>query len=265
MARKFEIRTSVEFENEGQKLFGILHRPLEVKNPPIVVMCHGFGGHKAGDFRVYLKESEMLSECGIASFRFDFRGCGDSEGHWIDMTIGREVSDALAALKTVEGFPNIDKKRIGMLGKSLGGLVAVLAAEKYKNIKSLALWAPAFHAEQWRELWHVIQSPETTDEQRAEIMQFEGMRANEKFLREFFELRLGEHLVQLHEIPMLHIHGVKDTGITIEHAHQYEKHRKGAVAETKILRLPNTNHDFAHAEDQAYTLEETCKWFVDTL
>ncbi len=262
---KFEERTSLEFENEGQKLFAILHRPLDVKNPPIVVMFHGFGGHKSGDFRVYVKEAEMLAKCGIASFRFDFRGCGDSEGDWLDMTIGREVSDAIKALDVVGNLSGIDTSRMGFLEKSLGGLVAVMAARKYGHIKSMALWAPTFHAEQWREFWEIVQSPETTDETREQLMKFDGLHANEHFLREFFELKLEDHLIHLHEVPLLHIHGVKDTGITIEHAYEYEKHRKGAAAETKIIRLPNTDHDFAHAEDQAYTLEETCQWFVETL
>lgn len=261
---RFETRENVNFESHGCKMFGTLHMPLNVEKPPIVLICHGFGGNKTGEYRVFVHESELLSKAGIASFRFDFRGCGDSEGRWLDMTIGREVDDAMEALKLIETFP-VDLSRIGMLGKSMGGLVAVLAASQYGNIKTIALWAPAFHAKQWEELWNVVQAPETTDEMRKEIMQFDGMHANEEFLREFFEIHLEDHLPRLHETPMLHIHGEQDVGVTIEHAHEYEKHRKEAQARTHIVRLPNTGHDFGHSDEQQYTLEETCRWFKETL
>ncbi len=137
---KFETRTSLEFENEGQKLFAILHRPLDVKNPPIVVMFHGFGGHKAGDFRVYVKEAEMLAKCGIASFRFDFRGCGDSEGDWIDMTIGREVSDAMKALDVVDNLSGNRHIADGVFRKIIrrpGGCYGCQKARPYQIYGSL--------------------------------------------------------------------------------------------------------------------------------
>jgi len=262
---KFETRESITFMSEGCKMFGILHLPLEVEKAPVVVICHGFGGEKTGKFRIYVDESELLVKQGIASLRFDFRGCGDSEGSWLDMTIGNEVTDTLNALKFLETVPQVDLSRIGMLGKSMGGLVAVIAAGIYKNIKSTALWSPAFHAEQWRELWEIVQKPETSDELRAEIMQFDGMHANEKFLREFFDIQLEEHLEHLHETPMLHIHGEKDEGLTIEHAEKYQQHREKAVAPTQIIRLPNMDHQFAPSDEQLYVLEETCQWFVKTL
>jgi len=260
-----QTRESVNFMSEGYKMFGTLDLPKGVDKAPVVVVCHGFGGEKAGKFRIYVDLAELLAKQGIATFRFDFRGCGDSEGSWLDMTIGNEVTDALNALKFLETVPRVDLDRIGMLGKSMGGLVAVIAAGIYKNIRSMALWSPAFHAEQWRELWEIVQSPETTDEVRAELMRFDGMHANEQFLREFFDLRTEEHLLHLHETPMLHIHGEKDEGVTIEHAEKYQLHREEAVAPTEIIRLPNMDHQFAPSEEQLYVLEETCRWFFKTL
>ena len=78
--RKIEERQSVVLENEGQKIFGILHRPIHVDSCPAVLICHGLAGHKTGQYRIYVILAEKLSEAGIASFRIDFRGSGDSEG-----------------------------------------------------------------------------------------------------------------------------------------------------------------------------------------
>lgn len=263
--KPFELRESVVLDYQGERIFAVQHLPLGVENPPLVVFCHGFAGHKAGDWRLYVRESEMLSKVGIASLRFDFRGCGDSEGRWIDMTIGRQVSDLMVVLSYVDQLDTVDTNRIGILGKSLGGLVAVIGAETYGNIKSMALWAPAFHAEQWRKLMEVLQDPATPDEMRKEIMQFDGAHANEHFLQEFFALKLEEHLVHLNETPLLHIHGLKDNKIDLTHAAEYERIRQKAKANTHLVRLPNSDHEFGNFEEQAHVLEETCKWFVETL
>ena len=45
---RFEDRQSVVIENDGQKIFGMLHRPLPIRKTPAVLMCHGFAGNKAG-------------------------------------------------------------------------------------------------------------------------------------------------------------------------------------------------------------------------
>ncbi len=262
---QYETRECVTFMSEGCKLFGMLHLPLGVEKAPLVVICHGFGGEKTGKFRIYTTMSELLSKAGIASLRFDFRGCGDSEGDWLDMTIGSEVDDVMRALEVVDSLKSIDHSRLGILGKSMGGLVAVIAAGKRKDIKSLALWAPAFHAGQWRDLWEVVQDPATSDDVRQKIMQFDGMHANENFLREFFALQLEHHLEHLHETPLLHIHGEKDEGVTYDHAEKYRQHRQKATAPTKMVSMPSIGHDFAPSEEQRQVLQETCQWFVETL
>jgi len=267
---KFETRESHIIEKDGVKIFSVLHRPLQVKNPPVVVVFHGFGGHKVGHARVYVNEAELLSKAGIATLRFDFQGCGDSEGRWSEMTIGSEVSDALSVLDYLHTLGSVDMSRLGFLGKSLGGLIAVLTAKeslKKKKIapKSLALWAPAFHAEQWAKLWDVIQDPKTTDKMRAELMSFNGIQVYPKFVEEFISLNLEEAMHSLHETPLLHIHGLQDIGIDLSHARRYEEIRKLASAETSLIRLPNTDHEFEQPEEQALTLQETCQWFVNTL
>lgn len=261
----FETRESIVFENEGMKLFGMLQTPLYVKKPPIVLLMHGFAGHKVGKHRMYVVLSELLTRAGIAVFRFDFRGSGDSEGEFINMTISSEVSDAQKALQWLEKDGRFDMDRLGIMGRSLGGLVAVIAASEYKKVKSVALWAPAFHADQWAEQWSTVQDPDTPDHVIAQLMQFDGIHANEFFLREFFALKLGEHLDKLSEVPLLHIHGEKDFAVDLSHARQYEIYREKAAAETQILRLPNTGHDFAHLEEQKQTIDSTLDWFKRTL
>lgn len=263
--KKHDIREWVELENHGQKIFGMFHRPLHAKKSPAVLMCHGFGGTKISKFRVYVLLSERLAEAGIASFRFDFRGSGDSEGDFSEMTLAGEVSDALKAMSFLENHPAVDPERIGILGRSLGGVVAVQAAKKLGNIKSLALWSPAFNGKQWLEKWATVQNPAMDSRLKKQLMRFNGQLANETFLKEFFGVRLEEELKELHQTPFFHIHGEKDFEVNIEHAELYMNCRKGAEGKTYMIRLPNTDHDFSDPEERELAIEETTQWFKKTL
>src|SRR6187200_2421224 len=107
-----ENRESVVLENEGQKIFGILHLPEGLEYPPCVIICHGLGGNKVGHYRVYVDLAERLVQSGIAVFRFDFRGCGDSEGAFIDMSLQSEVSDAIKAVEFIKQDSRFDYRKI---------------------------------------------------------------------------------------------------------------------------------------------------------
>ena len=56
--------------------------------------------------------------------------------------------DALLAYDYLAGQPFVDKKRIGIAGKSFGGYMAALVSEKRK-VKSMVLQAPAVYPDGW--------------------------------------------------------------------------------------------------------------------
>lgn len=117
-----EERESIVLTNEGEKIFGVLHLPKGIDKPPCVLVLHGLGGHKTGRFRVYVDLAESLVKAGIAVLRFDFRGSGDSEGSFAEMTLNGEISDALVVLKFLHKDSRIDNQRIGIFGRSMGEL-----------------------------------------------------------------------------------------------------------------------------------------------
>ena len=193
-----EIREQVIIDNGGQKIFGVMHRPLTKSPYPAVLICHGLGGHKVGKHRLYVHLANRLASIGIAALRIDFRGSGDSEGEFIDMTINTEVSDALKALEFLKNDSHIDKNKISIFGRSLGGVIAVLASHQYKQIKSMVLWAPVFNGEQWKEQWKMIKAAKISIEKRDEMMSIEGMTPSLKFFEQLFELDLSTEMEALH-------------------------------------------------------------------
>jgi pimeloyl-ACP methyl ester carboxylesterase len=122
----------VTFGSHGLKLIGkaLLPDSACAESPvPGAVLCHGFGSsHRS------IKESaQILTRKGIATFIFDFRGHGESEGA-LD---GKMADDVVDAWNTLKQFPQVDKNRMGIVGHSLGALSAMMAAGKVDSPKAL--------------------------------------------------------------------------------------------------------------------------------
>jgi uncharacterized protein len=129
-------KQAVEFKVKGETLRGTFYIP-DVKLPPAVIIFHGSGG--TGETLIPLAEN--LAKNGIFSFHFNFRGCGRSEGNFLEQTIGDALLDAKTAFKLLLE-QEIDKDRIGVCGSSFGGDIATLLLPEF-TIKSLVLKTPA--------------------------------------------------------------------------------------------------------------------------
>jgi uncharacterized protein len=119
----------VSFASDRLKLAGILHlpeaRPTEERRAAFVVL-HGFGSNKDGGGGTAV--AKMLAGLGYAALRFDFRGCGESEGERGRVICMEQVRDTRNALSFLAARPEIDARRIGVVGQSFGAAVAVYAA-----------------------------------------------------------------------------------------------------------------------------------------
>ena len=260
-----EIRESITLENHGEKIFGILHRPLQAKNVPAIVICPGFAGNKCGKFRMFVTLGKELAKRGIAVFRFDYRGAGDSEGEFHDITLEGKISDTLKCLDFLANDSQIDPSRLGLLGRSLGGAIAVLAARRFDAIKSLVLWAPVFRSDPWRELWESFKANQKLDQKKQEMLRnLPANIPNLEFLSQFFKLDLQYELEGLRHIPLFHIHGEQDKVVKIEHAKDFEKARVG-LTNTRFLQLPKSDHDFSDFQEQVLAIQETYQWYQQTL
>ena len=90
----------------------------------MVILMHGIFSSK--DYNPMPAIAKGLAKAGIASIRFDFNGHGTSEGRMQDMTIEKEIADAMAVYDYVKALPYVSE--IGFLGHSQGGVVASMAA-----------------------------------------------------------------------------------------------------------------------------------------
>ena len=136
----------VVFKNErGKKLLGILTLSERKGKFPAVIMVHGFAKTKSE--RKFVELARKLAKNGIASLRFDFSGCGDSEGKFEEMRISKQVEELNVAFQQLIKEKRIDKERIGIFAHSLGTVIACLFQTKYQKAKTLILAAPALNQE----------------------------------------------------------------------------------------------------------------------
>tara|TARA_R110002095_G_scaffold191133_1_gene168748 strand:+ start:350 stop:1606 length:1257 start_codon:yes stop_codon:yes gene_type:complete len=123
----------VSFKNkDGLVLSGRLHIPAgHIKT--FAVYAHCFTCSK--DIKAARNICQGLSERGIAALRFDFTGLGDSEGDFVETNFTTNVNDLLCASAFLE--KNYQAPEI-MIGHSLGGAAALVAASKLPSIKAVS-------------------------------------------------------------------------------------------------------------------------------
>ncbi len=119
---------SVVIPSAGLKLAGVVGIPDGLKpgeRRPALLVLHGFGSSKeSGNV---LQPVRVLGDLGYVTLRFDMRGCGASEGEHGRIICLDQVEDTSSAVSVLGRHPAVDPARIGVIGTSFGGAVAVYA------------------------------------------------------------------------------------------------------------------------------------------
>lgn len=119
----------MHFYSDCLKLSGTFHRPddyQEGERRPAIVGIHGGSGTSTANALKVI--ARRLNEHGYCVLTFFHRGFGDSEGIrgrsiWQDKL--RDIRDAITY---IQQRPEVDPKRIGLNGQSIGGAYAVYTA-----------------------------------------------------------------------------------------------------------------------------------------
>ena len=118
----------VSIPSAGLRLHGAVGTPADLQprqRRAAFLVLHGFGGNS--DSAGVLQPTRVLSEFGYVTLRFDMRGCGKSEGEFGRVICLEQVEDLGNALSFLAGHAAVDPDRIGVIGSSFGGAVAVYA------------------------------------------------------------------------------------------------------------------------------------------
>jgi uncharacterized protein len=118
----------VSFQSAGMRLHGVLGVPDGLKpseRRAAFLVLHGFGSNSESP--TCIAPARVLNEFGYVTLRFDMRGCGKSEGEFGRVICLEQVEDTGSALNFLSHHPAVDPDRIGVIGSSFGGAVAVYA------------------------------------------------------------------------------------------------------------------------------------------
>lgn len=137
----------ITFENKkaGIRLAGTLTLPQKEGVFPVVILISGSGpqnrdeellGHKP-----FLVLADYLTKNGIAVLRYDDRGIASSKGDFKTATTADFATDVEACIAYLKTRKEINKKKIGLIGHSEGGIIAPMVANKSADVAFIVLLA----------------------------------------------------------------------------------------------------------------------------
>lgn len=133
----------VSFENRaaGVTLAGTLTSPRGIAKAPAAVLVSGSGPQdrdsQIAGHRPFKLIADRLTRAGIAVLRYDDRGIGKSSGRFGEASTADFATDAAAAVAYLRTRPDIDGRRIALIGHSEGGLVAPWVAARDPGLAAL--------------------------------------------------------------------------------------------------------------------------------
>lgn len=126
---------------------------------PTLIFLPGYASDMTGDKATQLDRWAALT--GRAMLRFDYAGCGESEGRFGDGTLESWRDDALCVIDALAPGPLI------LIGSSMGGWIAMMLAEALGNrVKALVGIAAAPDFTEWgftKETHRALESYRTPD------------------------------------------------------------------------------------------------------
>ncbi|MEE8315265.1 MAG: alpha/beta hydrolase [Syntrophobacteria bacterium] len=226
----------LEILSNDLKLQGVLTTP-ESDSWPLVILCHGFLSHK--DSSKYRQLAQIFAQESIATVRFDFRGCGESEGLLAESSISRRWRDlqkVIARGLELDGFDG----RLGLLGSSLGGYLALLEASRNSQVRCVVAWSTPSHLHDLAKRLPEASPVEFSQECYEDLLTVELLSRLENVQR------------------VLIVHGEKDQQVPPEHGSRlYE-----VLDEPKALHiLEKADHRLSAEESREEAIRLTMEWF----
>ncbi|KPJ59057.1 MAG: hypothetical protein AMS15_07265 [Planctomycetes bacterium DG_23] len=253
---------AVELLSEREVIRASLHLPGRKRKCPGVLLCHGFTGNRIEAHFLFVKMARALEAKGMAALRFDFRGSGESEGRFHDMTLSQEIADARAALKFLGRRREVDGGRLGILGLSMGGCVAGCILGLESGIKSAALWSAPAHI---RELFiSKLEPEELVRFMRRGYTEFGAFRIGKAFALDLANINPLAGIARS-AAPILIVHGTEDETVPLSESEAlYQTARSRGVRTEKYI-VKGADHTFNGVRWERRVIERTASWFGETL
>ena len=236
----------IRLEPDGITIRGTLSFPpgFQSGTAPLVVLCHGIprGTPTPGD-RGYLPLIERLAGEGFLTAHFNFRGTGGSGGSFELLGWARDLS---AVLDYLLKKPEVDPRRIALMGFSGGAAVSIYVAARDPRISAVVSCASPARFDFVGNEDHVVMLMEHF-RSIGLIDDFECPVSIREWEEGFAEVAPEEWISRLSPRPVLIVHGTRDDTVPIDHA--LRLHRQ--AGEPKELKLVEGGEHRLRESDEA--------------
>jgi pimeloyl-ACP methyl ester carboxylesterase len=148
----FVVEREVTVDSSGHRLSGTLCAPADAGRYPVVLMVHGSGpldrdeNMRGQQLNVFSAIAHHLAGHGLASLRYDKRGCGKSSGSYLEAGISDLVDDAAAWLDALAVHDTSAPGKLFVLGHSEGCIVAPMLSLRRPQLAGVILLCPFVEA-----------------------------------------------------------------------------------------------------------------------
>jgi hypothetical protein len=220
-------------------IFRICEFPEQNKEKyPVILMLHGFTGNHIEPSFLFPRFSKVASKIGFATVRFDFKGSGNSDGEFYEMTSKTELNDAQEILNFILSDNRFDKTNIFVLGLSMGGTIALrLVGKNPKRFKGCVLWSAAsYNKELFSKSFEEKKSVMPKSEHGYDLG---GIEVGEDFISEITSYSAIEESSPFSG-PYLLIHGENDPTVPVSMSIKAKEDLKNA----SLITIPGADHTY---------------------
>ena len=197
--------------------------------------------------------TRTLADIGIATFRFDFTGLGESEGDFADTNFSSNVEDLVAAYKFMENEYHAPAL---LIGHSLGGAAVLQAASQMPGVKAVVtIGAPADpeHVKHNFDLY----VDEIEEKGEAEVtLAGRKFTIKKQFLEDLDDSNMHQHIRKLNRALCV-MHAPLDETVGIENAERIFKRAKHSKS---FISLDKADHLLRNDEDSIYAGRVLANW-----
>lgn len=238
--------------SDGEKLRATF-RTENKESKSALVFVHGFKGFKDWGFVPYLSEYFSNAGFSVLSFNFSYNGIEENITEFTELdkfaknTYSRELRELEELITAIRnGFFDIAKDvKIGLIGHSRGGAIAILAASKRNDVGAIATWSAISKFDRYstrqKQDWKKNGFFEVLNSRTHQMM-----RLNVELLDDIEKNSTGslniENAVRNLNRPLLIVHGDQDLAVPITEAEQI--YQWSDKSKTEFYKLFGTGHTF---------------------